>query len=98
MDILILFSDGVTETAATSEKDSTDEPVQFGRERLVDTGLANLEKTAEEIAQAIISAGRKFGGGKSFEDDVTVMVIKRLAAESYPPTEDLTPLSPDVRR
>ena len=41
---------------------------------------------------------RRFGSGRPFDDDVSLVVIKRLAAGDHPPAEDLTQISVETRR
>jgi len=101
-EILVVFSDGVTERHepddALNDPDSEVIPVEFGREGLIETITENLDKSADEIVQAILIAVKKFGLNRPFEDDVSVMVIKRLPAGSYPPEESLTLLPTETRR
>ena len=101
-EVLVIFSDGVTErfipNDALNDPDSEDIPVEFGRKNLVEVILKNISLSAEEIVQKIISAVENFGLNKPFDDDVSVMVVKRLAADSYPPEESLTLLSSDTKR
>ena len=101
-EVLVVFSDGVTERHepddALNDPDSEVIPVEFGREGLIETITENLDKSADEIVQAIMTAVKKFGLNRPFEDDVSVMVIKRLSAGSYPPEESLTLLPTETRR
>jgi len=101
-EILVVFSDGVTERHEPNDElndpDSEVIPVEFGREGLVQTVIDHHDKKAEEIIGEILDAVKKFGKNKPFEDDVSVMVIKRLPAENYPPAESLTLLSTETRR
>ncbi len=101
-EVLVIFSDGVTERFepddALDDPDSEIIPVEFGREGLVEVIIRNLEKDAETISQKILKAVEKFGNNKPFDDDVSLMVIKRLPAENYPPEESLTLLPTETRR
>ena len=101
-EILVVFSDGVTErhepNDALNDPDSEIIPVEFGRDGLIEVISNNLEKTAEEIVQEVLLAVRKFGDNTPFEDDASLMVIKRLPADNYPPEESLTLLSTETRR
>ena len=45
-----------------------------------------------------MTAVSSFGKDRPYSDDVSVMVVKRLAAENYPPVESLTLLSTETRR
>jgi len=97
-EILVLFTDGVTERHEPGGAESGDDIDDFGRERLVQVVIAGRDGSAEKIAADIISAVRDFGNRSPLDDDVTVMVIKRLPAENYPPAEDLTRVSVETRR
>ena len=76
-DVLVLFSDGVTE-ARNSAKDF------YGRERLVrlleETETAGL--SASGIKDLIIEDARRFAGNAHQADDMTVVVLKATAARS----------------
>lgn len=95
---LVMFTDGVTERGDPRRPSTEDEVVEFGRDNLIKTIQECSQGSAEEIAQTIIKKVREFGADSPFEDDVSVMVVKRLAAENYPPTEDLTLVSSATRR
>ena len=105
-EILVLFTDGVTERHDPRSTPATGavagqvegEFEEFGRDRLVQAVITYREGTAQEIAAGILVKVREFGGGLALDDDVTVMVIKRMSAESYPPAEDLTRVAVETRR
>ena len=97
-EILVIFTDGVTEREDPRRKSGEDDIVEFGREGLIRTIQDCREDSAGEIARKIIERVRDFGDGRPFEDDVSVMVVKRLAADNYPPAEDLTLVSSATRR
>ena len=97
-EILVIFTDGVTEREDPRRKSGEDDIVEFGREGLIRTIQDCREGSAGEIARKIIERVRDFGDGRPFEDDVSVMVVKRLAADNYPPAEDLTLVSSATRR
>ena len=97
-EILVLFTDGVTERH-DPRSDSSDEDIDdFGRERLVQAVFAERNRPAREIAAEIIQKVRDFSQESPLDDDVTVMVVKRLPAEDYPPADDLTRVSVETRR
>lgn len=73
-DILVLYTDGVTEATSHSEE-------EFGESRLIDAVIKNRHLSAQNLAQAISSEVLEFGGGKQ-NDDITVTVTKRLPARS----------------
>lgn len=70
-DVLVLFSDGVTEAA-----DPRDE--EFGEARLVKLVASLREKPADEIVSAIHSAVTAHTEGAPATDDITVVVVRRL--------------------
>lgn len=96
-EILVLFSDGVTERHDPREGDG-DDINEFGRERLVQAVLEGRDRSAAHLAAEIIKRVREFGNRSPLDDDVTVMVVKRLPAAHYPPAEDLTRVSVETRR
>ncbi len=101
-EILVIFSDGVTERHlpddSLHDSDSEALPEEFGRESLIAVICQNRQKNAAEIIEEIFSAVKEFGNNRPYEDDVSVMVIKRLPAKNYPPEEPLTLLSTETRR
>ncbi len=97
-EILVLFSDGVTERHDPRQDDTEDEFEEFGRDRLVAAVLAHRERSAAEISEEIMNQVREFGNRSPLDDDVTIMVIKRLSATNYPPADDLTRVSVETRR
>jgi sigma-B regulation protein RsbU (phosphoserine phosphatase) len=97
-EILVLFTDGVTEREDPRQSTGEDHIVEFGRDGLIRSVQGVRNESAQDIARTIVQHVRDFGNGKPFEDDVSVMVIRRLPADSYPPEEDLTPVSTGTRR
>ncbi|MEN8006686.1 MAG: PP2C family protein-serine/threonine phosphatase [Candidatus Krumholzibacteriota bacterium] len=95
---LIMFTDGVTERVDPAGGSGEDDIVEFGRQGLIDTVRGCGNCSAEDLVAEIVRRVREFGQGQPFEDDVSVMVVKRLAADNYPPMEDLTLVSPATRR
>ena len=70
-DILVLFSDGVTEAA-----DPTDD--EYGEERLGALVARMKDRPAEEIVEAIHSTVAAFTQGAPAADDITVVVVRRI--------------------
>ncbi len=70
-DILVLFSDGVTEAANSSDED-------FGETRLAEVVAANRNRSAAEIIEAIEAAVVDFTEGAPAADDFTVVIARRL--------------------
>lgn len=95
-EMLVLFTDGVTERHGPNATD--DELDELGREGLIATLREHEHRTAEEIAQAVIERVRAHGDGSPLDDDVSVLVVKRLVSQDYPPADDLTRLAPESRR
>lgn len=69
-DRLAIYTDGVVEAA-----DAYDQ--EFGMHRLGQTLLAARCQTAHETVRAIIEATQNFSGENSYQDDFTMVVIKR---------------------
>lgn len=97
-EILLMFTDGVTERHDPRSGGSNEDIVDFGRDRLVQTVLARRDRPAQEIAADVVQQVRDFSKESPLDDDVTVMVIKRQPAKNYPPAEDLTRVSVETRR
>jgi sigma-B regulation protein RsbU (phosphoserine phosphatase) len=95
---LVLFTDGVTERQDPGRRSHEDDIVEFGNEGLIQAVRDCREETAADMAGEIVRKVREFGQERPFEDDVSVMVVKRLAAENYPPAEDLTLVSVATKR
>jgi sigma-B regulation protein RsbU (phosphoserine phosphatase) len=70
-DVLVLYSDGVSE-AQTAVFD------EFGPERLADIVERQRERLSAEIIDAIVAAIDAFVEGAPQFDDITLMVIRRL--------------------
>lgn len=76
-DILVIFTDGITEST-----DSKNE--QFGTARLKEIIKKNCECPASEISEAIMNELVRYVGDKAFDDDVSLIVAKRVD-----PSEDV---------
>jgi len=70
-DVLVLFSDGVTEAANPSDED-------FGEERLAALVASMRDQPADDIVNAIHTAVAEFTEGAPPADDITVVVARRL--------------------
>jgi sigma-B regulation protein RsbU (phosphoserine phosphatase) len=70
-DLLVLYSDGVTE-ANNANYD------EFGEERFIEVLSRNRQQPAEAIAEAVTSALTAFAAGAPPADDITLVVAKRL--------------------
>ncbi len=69
-DILAIYTDGVVELANQAG-------VEFGTERLAASIKQGRELPAAELIQQIIQETRQFSGSHSFQDDFTLVIIKR---------------------
>ncbi len=70
-DMLVLYSDGVTE-ATNNDFD------EFGEERLLEVLKQNRELPAGQIVDAVTKALGEFAAGAPQADDITLVVAKRL--------------------
>jgi phosphoserine phosphatase RsbU/P len=70
-DVLVIYSDGVTEANNVSEE-------EFGEERLVEVLRRNRGKPAGVIVNAIMEALGKFTMGAPQGDDITLVVARRV--------------------
>jgi serine phosphatase RsbU (regulator of sigma subunit) len=71
-DVLLLYTDGVSEAQNLADE-------EYGDDRLLATGRANMGRPAAEIQQAIISSIDEFVGDAPQFDDVTLLVVAREA-------------------
>ena len=71
-DVLVLFSDGVTEA-----RDSTGE--EFGDERLAHFLLTHKDRPAAEMIDSLVARVRDWSGQMGFADDFTILLVKRKA-------------------
>ncbi len=70
-DLLTLYTDGLVE--AMNEREE-----EFEKERLTQVLRNNKNKPSTDILNSIIVSVKEFAGATDFEDDFTVMVIKRI--------------------
>ncbi len=97
-DVLLAYTDGVTERLDFEGQEGEDEMHEFGRDRLVDLLLTRRGADAESIVAAVIEAVRAFGRGTPLADDVSVLVLRRLPATDYPPAGGLAAVGTGMRR
>jgi len=82
-DVLVLFTDGITEAegpeieGAVSPDDEDELEHMFGERRLLDVVAANAHLSAVRIREAILSAVSDHTAGVPQSDDITLVVIKR---------------------
>jgi phosphoserine phosphatase RsbU/P len=70
-DVLLIFSDGVTESANSEFE-------QYGDDRLQEKLIEIKEKSSKEIAYTILEDVIKFSKNGQYSDDKTLVVIKRV--------------------
>ncbi len=69
-DVLVVYSDGITEAVNTSE-------VQFGEERLAKVIREHRHETASGLLECIVREVKTFVGGMAQADDMTLLIVKR---------------------
>ncbi|MEZ5353554.1 MAG: SpoIIE family protein phosphatase [Bryobacteraceae bacterium] len=70
-DVLVMFSDGVTEAQSASEE-------EYGEERLVGQLGALRDSSASEIVREVFESVERFMGDEAAGDDITVVVARKL--------------------
>jgi sigma-B regulation protein RsbU (phosphoserine phosphatase) len=68
-DVLVLYTDGITEAA-------DEQGTMYGTERLIQCVTALRESDPEAILQGILAEVTSFSNKESFDDDVSVIVMK----------------------
>jgi sigma-B regulation protein RsbU (phosphoserine phosphatase) len=71
-DVLVIYSDGVSEATNPAGE-------EFGPTRLYEVVSRNLDASAAGIRDRIESALTKFCQGTPAADDITLVIVKRLA-------------------
>jgi sigma-B regulation protein RsbU (phosphoserine phosphatase) len=69
--VLVLYSDGIVERHKNADE-------QFDISRLKKLIIENQDKSAEEIVQLVFQTVYDFGKQKPWEDDATLVVIKKI--------------------
>ena len=69
-DLLVFFTDGVTEP-------ENEYGEQFGDGRLIDLVQRHAERTSAEIIQAVSHAVRQWTGSPELQDDLTLLIARR---------------------
>lgn len=69
-DLLLLYTDGVIEAASEDGR-------EYGTKRLEQMLRSSIDLSARKLIRAIMDATRSFAGTDSYEDDFTVVVVKR---------------------
>ena len=69
-DLLVLFTDGITEPENAYGE-------MYGEERLSDLVCRNAQRDEDEIIEAIMQSVRQWTGSDELQDDMTLMLIRR---------------------
>jgi len=69
-DLLVIFSDGVTEAMNAAEE-------EFGEKKLIDLIIKNRHELPENLIDIIINNVKIFTSGQAQSDDITVVIVKR---------------------
>jgi len=69
-DLLVIFSDGVTEAMNAAEE-------EFGEQKLIDLIIKNRHESPENLIDIIINNVKIFTSGQAQSDDITVVIVKR---------------------
>jgi phosphoserine phosphatase RsbU/P len=72
-DVVVIFSDGVSEAMSLSGE-------EFGDARLLDVARAGMAESVQTQVDRIIAAVRQFAKGAPQSDDITVMVLRYLGS------------------
>jgi sigma-B regulation protein RsbU (phosphoserine phosphatase) len=70
-DVLVLFTDGIFETSNYNDE-------LFGIDRLKQTIADNISKSAKDLSKEVFNTAQNFAHSQKWQDDATVVVIKRL--------------------
>jgi serine phosphatase RsbU (regulator of sigma subunit)/anti-sigma regulatory factor (Ser/Thr protein kinase) len=70
-DVLVLYTDGITEVIDAQEE-------EFGEERLEELVVQNSSRPAQELAEMVVEAAVNFAQDQRAFDDETLVVIKRV--------------------
>lgn len=74
-DILVLYTDGITEVINSDEED-------FGEERLEALVMQNQALAAQELADLVFHEVAAFAGDENLFDDATLVIIKRTREQT----------------
>ena len=70
-DLLVLYTDGITEAMNIDME-------EFGEQKLLETIKNNQMKNSYDLKIAIMEDLKRFTGSNEPDDDVTLVIIKRL--------------------
>lgn len=71
-DLLVMYTDGVTEAANTDDE-------EYGEERLLGLARAGADRPALEFLDSVYEDVFAFAAGMPQGDDITMVVLKRFA-------------------
>ncbi|MHB8078978.1 MAG: PP2C family protein-serine/threonine phosphatase [Candidatus Krumholzibacteriia bacterium] len=107
-EVLLIYTDGLTERKrrlppgegeAAPDPAAEAEQEEFGTERLIAVAREHAHRPARDLLAAVLTEVREFGGGQPWEDDATLLVVRRLPATEFKPKRLLgTVLSFDQAR
>jgi len=80
-EFLVIYSDGITERKAGGAEND-DDAEEFGTDGLIEICRQQLGRGSRQIVNAILDATRQFGSDEPWQDDVTVLVVKRRLKKS----------------
>ena len=69
-DLLALYTDGVVEPEGERQE-------EFGQGRLLELLEQNVARPAGDVVLAVVQATRRFSRRESYDDDFTMVVVKR---------------------
>ncbi len=75
-DLLVLYTDGLSEARGRSSSRGDEGGAEYGVERLLEVAAAHRHETAEEIVGAVAEDVRGFTGGRPADDDRTLVVVR----------------------
>jgi sigma-B regulation protein RsbU (phosphoserine phosphatase) len=71
-DVIVIYSDGVTEAMDSAE-------TEFGEDRLGEIISSHLDDSASDLIDRIFTSVKNHAGDHPQSDDMTMVVVKRIA-------------------
>jgi sigma-B regulation protein RsbU (phosphoserine phosphatase) len=75
-DVIVIYTDGVTETRGRVKDPDRTTWEEYGVDRLLDVARAHRDEPAERIVGAVFEDVDRFSGGRAAADDRTLMVVR----------------------
>jgi serine phosphatase RsbU (regulator of sigma subunit) len=72
-DLLVAFSDGLSETTNANDE-------EFGSERVSDAVAAHFDRPTEEVVARVLESAAAFRGSEPLQDDLCLLVVRAGAA------------------